>query len=97
MTTNAVLSDGDCNGTSSRWYRAAMQQRAGRIAAAGMTKDVPFEPVQGPINDRIDDAYRRSTTAAHISHTWSRQARANAHPVRKRRFNCAWKPSRCIS
>jgi hypothetical protein len=46
------------NGTSSRWYRAAMEQRAGRIAAAGMTKDVRFEPVHGSINDRIDEAYR---------------------------------------
>jgi len=50
------------NGTSSRWYRAAMGQGAGRITAAGMTKEVAFEPVQGPaedpINDRIDDAYR---------------------------------------
>jgi len=24
-----------------------------------MTKEVTFEPVNGPINDRIDDAYRR--------------------------------------
>lgn len=23
-----------------------------------MTKDVEFEPAEGPINDRIDDAYR---------------------------------------
>ena len=23
-----------------------------------MTKEVSFEPVEGPINDRIDDAYR---------------------------------------
>lgn len=23
-----------------------------------MTKEVRFEPVEGPINDRIDDAYR---------------------------------------
>jgi hypothetical protein len=35
-----------------------MRQKAGRIAAAGMTKKVTFEPVNGPINDRIDDAYR---------------------------------------
>ncbi len=46
------------NGRSSRWDQAAMRQKAGRIAAAGMTKDVAFEPVEGPINDRIDDAYR---------------------------------------
>jgi hypothetical protein len=46
------------NGQSSRWYQAAMQQRAGRIAAAGMTKEVAFEPVDGAVNDRIDEAYR---------------------------------------
>jgi hypothetical protein len=46
------------NGRNSRWYQAAVRQRAGRITAAGMTKDVTFEPVEGPINDRIDDAYR---------------------------------------
>jgi hypothetical protein len=45
------------NGQSSRWYRAAMQQKAGRITAAGMTKEVTFEPVDGAINGRIDDAY----------------------------------------
>ena len=46
------------NGKKSRWYQAAMRQKAGRITAAGMTKEVTFEPVDGPINDRIDDAYR---------------------------------------
>jgi hypothetical protein len=46
------------NGQDSRWYRAAVRQKAGRITAAGMTKEVTFEPVTGPINDRIDDAYR---------------------------------------
>jgi hypothetical protein len=46
------------NGTKSRWYKAAVRQKAGRIIAAGMMKDVSFEPVEGPINDRIDQAYR---------------------------------------
>jgi hypothetical protein len=46
------------NGTRSRWYQAAIRQKAGRITAAGTTKDVTFEPVDGPINDRIDEAYR---------------------------------------
>jgi len=46
------------HGQSSRWYQAAMRQKAGRITAAGMTKEVTFEPVEGTINDRIDDAYR---------------------------------------
>lgn len=46
------------NGQGSRWYKAARSQGAGRISAAGMTKDVAFEPVDGPVNDRIDEAYR---------------------------------------
>jgi hypothetical protein len=50
------------SGKKSSWYKAAMRQKAGRIKAAGMTKEVAFEPVDGPINthlnDRIDDAYR---------------------------------------
>ena len=59
----SVVVDGDLyvrayNGTSSRWYQAALRQKDGRIAAAGMTKEVAFEPVDGAINGRIDDAYR---------------------------------------
>ena len=46
------------NGKSSRWYQAALRQKAGRITAAGMTKEVSFEPIAGDINDQIDDAYR---------------------------------------
>lgn len=45
-------------GRNSRWYGAALRQKAGRIAVAGMTKEVAFEPVDGPINDLIDEAYR---------------------------------------
>jgi hypothetical protein len=46
------------NGKSSRWYKAAMKQKAGRIIAAGMTREVSFEPAADAVNDRIDDAYR---------------------------------------
>jgi hypothetical protein len=46
------------HGPNSRWYQAAMRQKAGRITAAGMTKEVSFQPVEGGMNDRIDDAYR---------------------------------------
>ena len=46
------------NGQDSRWYQAAVRQKAGRIIAAGMTKDVTFEPVHRPANDSIDEAYR---------------------------------------
>ena len=50
------------NGKTSSWYKSALQQKAGRIIAAGISKEVAFEPVDGPANDRIndhiDDAYR---------------------------------------
>lgn len=59
----SVVVDGDIyvrsyTGENSRWYQAAMRERAGRIMAAEMISDVRFEPVLGPINDRIDSAYR---------------------------------------
>jgi hypothetical protein len=46
------------NGQDSRWCRAATRQKAGRILAAGLSKEVSFEAIEGPINDLIDDAYR---------------------------------------
>ena len=47
------------NGIKSRWYQAAVRQKAGRINVAGMTKEVAFEPMDdGPTNDWIDAAYR---------------------------------------
>ncbi len=46
------------NGKASTWYQSALKQKAGRITAAGMTIEVAFAVVNGPLNDRIDDAYR---------------------------------------
>jgi len=46
-------------GKASSWYKAAVWQKAGRIVEAGMTKEVTFEVVDGPINDRVDEAYRQ--------------------------------------
>ena len=46
------------NGTASRWYQAALRQKRGQVIVAGMTRSVGFEPVVGPVNDQIDDAYR---------------------------------------
>jgi hypothetical protein len=59
----SVVVDGELyvrayNGKRSRWYQAALQKKAGRITAAGMTIEVSFELVEGLINDRVDDAYR---------------------------------------
>ena len=46
------------NGHKSQWYQAALRQKAGRISAAGITKDVSFEPVEGVILESIDNAYK---------------------------------------
>lgn len=59
----SVVVDGELyvraySGRNSRWYRAAIHQREGRITAAGMAKEVTFEHIDGAIQDRIDDAYR---------------------------------------
>ena len=59
----SVAVDGDLyvrayNGQSSRWHQAARSQKAGRILVGGLTREVAFEPVDGDLNDRIDEAYR---------------------------------------
>ena len=46
------------NGQKSCWYQAALRQKAGRITAAGIAKEVSFEPVDGAINELIDGAYK---------------------------------------
>lgn len=47
------------NGQESSWYNAAVKQKAGQIIAAGMTKEVTFERIEGDVNNLIDDAYER--------------------------------------
>jgi hypothetical protein len=65
------------NGTASRWYKAAMQQKRGRITAARITKDVTFEALDGTINDRIDDAYRaKYKTSPYLQPMISRRSRS---------------------
>jgi hypothetical protein len=65
------------NGRKSRWYQAAVKQKAGRITAAGMTRDVAFEAVDGPVNDRIDDAYGAKYAASpYLAPMISARARA---------------------
>jgi hypothetical protein len=46
------------NGRNSRWYKAAMTQKTGRVRVSGIEKDVIFEPVEGEIQERISSAYR---------------------------------------
>ncbi|WP_034648337.1 DUF2255 family protein [Corynebacterium vitaeruminis] len=48
------------NGTSGRWYRSAMAQRAGKIASAGEGFEVEFTPNDdAELCDRIDAAYEK--------------------------------------
>lgn len=85
----SVVVDGELyvrayNGTDSRWYRAALRQKAGRITAAGMTREVNFEHVSDAINDRIDDAYRAkykgSPYLAHMIRASTRAATVKITP-----------------
>ena len=46
------------NGQNSRWYKAAMAQKGGRVRVSGIEKYVALEPVEGTINEQIDAAYR---------------------------------------
>lgn len=65
------------NGRLGRWYQSAIQQKSGRITAAGMTREVTFEPVEGTINDRVDDAYRsKYKESPYLNPMISAQARA---------------------
>lgn len=46
------------NGTASRWYGSAASQRAGRITAGGVEKDVSFTPTRDEdLDTRVDAAY----------------------------------------
>ena len=70
------------NGQKSRWYHAVVQQKAGRIIAAGVTKEVTFEPVDGTINNRIDDAYRAKYSDSPMIGARARSATIKVMPRR---------------
>lgn len=66
------------NGKSGRWYQSAIQQKAGRIHAAGMVKDVIFEHVHGDttLDTKIDEAYRKKySTSPYLEPMISNHAR----------------------
>ena len=61
------------NGKRSRWYQAAMKQKAGKIESVGLTRQVDFEPVGDEVGQLIDEAYRKkykgsSYLATMVSH-----------------------------
>ncbi|MBV9296870.1 MAG: DUF2255 family protein, partial [Acidobacteriaceae bacterium] len=46
------------NGTASSWYDAALRQKAGRITAASMKRDVAFARANDALAEQIDEAYK---------------------------------------
>ncbi|QEE30308.1 DUF2255 family protein [Terriglobus albidus] len=65
------------HGQSSTWYQAAILQKAGRIRVAGITKEVTFESVDGPIQEQIDEAYREKyATSPYLKPMIAAQARS---------------------
>ena len=71
----SVVVDGDLyvrgyNGQQSRWYQAALAQRAGRIRAAGMTKEVVF--AAGRRSDQRPTSMRRTGRSTAAVHTCRR-------------------------
>ena len=54
-----------------------MRQKAGRITAAGLTREVTFEKVEGAIDDRIEDVYRaKYHSSPHLKPMIGTQARS---------------------
>lgn len=62
-----------------------MQQKRGRITVTGVTKNGAFEPVDGPINDDTDEAYREkhknSPYLQRMISTRSRSATVKIEPI----------------
>ncbi|MBY7142272.1 DUF2255 family protein [Virgibacillus sp. NKC19-3] len=47
------------NGQNSRWYKSAVEQKAGKIKLAGGEYNVIFQPIDSgpPLTEKIDEAY----------------------------------------
>lgn len=67
------------NGTNGRWYQSAVSQKAGRIHAAGMVKEVHFETIKNDeeLNNKIDAAYRaKYSSSPYLGSMISERAKA---------------------
>ena len=63
------------NGQKSRWYRAAVTQKAGRVRVAGICHDVTFEATRTTDEAAIDAAYGAWYPAARPSRSCKGTAR----------------------
>jgi hypothetical protein len=65
------------NGTASSWYKAALRQKAGRITAAGMKRDVSFARADEALAARIDEAYKaKYASSPYLAPIIGKRARA---------------------
>ncbi|MGR5945514.1 DUF2255 family protein [Enterobacter sp. RHBSTW-00175] len=66
------------NGKASKWYQAALAQRAGKILAIGQEFDVVFAAVSEPVlESKIDQAYRsKYASSSYVSAMTGPRARA---------------------
>lgn len=65
------------NCVNSRWYQAAMQQKAGIIEAAGLVRKVRYEAISGELLERIDRAYQaKYSDSPYLGAMISEKARA---------------------
>jgi hypothetical protein len=58
VVVNGALYARAYNGTAASWYKAAISQKAGKITAAGMQRDVQFGLVGAELAPKIDVAYK---------------------------------------
>lgn len=74
------------NGQNSSWYQSAIEQKAGRIHAAGEKWEVSLEPVDGnEINHLIDEAYRQKYEGSpYLKPMISEQARSATVRVKRK-------------
>ncbi|HET9649243.1 MAG TPA: DUF2255 family protein [Microlunatus sp.] len=55
------------HGERSRWYRAAITQRGGKVTTAGRSYDVSFDPADPAILDAVDAAnHTRYATSSYL-------------------------------
>jgi hypothetical protein len=96
--TWAVIVDGDvyvraANGQESRWYRAAINQKAGRVRVAGTFFEVTFEPAGNDVADAIDAGYEAkypgSSAVPIIQGTGPKSATVRIVPRRSHRERAA--------
>jgi hypothetical protein len=67
MAVDGALYVRPYNGTKSSWHQTAIRQKAGRIIAAGMTKDVTFEAVRRSTSGSMKRIARNNRASPYLN------------------------------